>query len=153
MRSSTGTILRTTRGIVSFRSLWTGEQFAAPGYRFRSLEAPLDLSAAIYAATTGTVPDCFFTDEDMALLLIETNAPVMEAIRMVSAVLPTQPPTTEIAPGYEVPDYVEHVSNWAATAPVFADQPPTTAEVIDVLERAADTADNLAGTHPVRSAA
>ncbi|WP_448333534.1 DUF6197 family protein [Streptomyces sp. DSM 41534] len=146
MRSSTGTILRTTREVVSYYGIWTGEQFATNDGR-------LDLSAAIYRAVTGETPNCFLTDEDMALLLIETNAPVMEAIRMVSAVLPTQPCTTEISPGYEVPDYVEHVSNWAAAAPVFADQPPTTAEVIGVLTRAADTADNLAGISPVRSAA
>ncbi|CAM5507691.1 hypothetical protein SANTM175S_07219 [Streptomyces antimycoticus] len=84
----------------------------------------------------------------MALLLIETNPDVWDAIRMVSAVLPTQPCTTEITPGYEVPDYVEHVSNWAATAPVFADQPPTVSEVIGLLTRAADTADNLAAALP-----
>jgi hypothetical protein len=146
MRSSTGTILRTTRDIVSYYGLWTGEHFATPDGR-------LDLSAAIYRAVTGSTPNCFLDDEDMALLLIESNPDVIDAIRMVSAVLPTQPCTTEIVPGYEVPDYVEHVSNWASTAPVLAQQPPTVSEVIGVLTRAADTADNLAGTHPVRSAA
>ncbi|CAM5493484.1 MULTISPECIES: DUF6197 family protein [Streptomyces] len=141
MPSSTGTILRTTRQIVSYYGLWTGEQFATNDGR-------LDLCAAIYRAVTGSTPNCFLDDEDMALLLIETNPDVWDAIRMVSAVLPTQPCTTEITPGYEVPDYVEHVSNWAATAPVFADQPPTVSEVIGLLTRAADTADNLAAALP-----
>ncbi|MFD8626646.1 hypothetical protein ACFV4E_22645 [Streptomyces hygroscopicus] len=139
MPSSTGTVLRTTRDIVNYYGLWTGEQFATRDGR-------LDLSAAIYRAVTGQTPNCFLNDEDMALLLIETNPVVMEAIRMVSAVLPTQPCTTEVDPGYEVPDYVEHVSNWASTAPVFAEQPPTVSEVLGLLERAADTADNLATT-------
>lgn len=136
--SSTGTVLRTTRDIVNYYGLWTGDQFATNDGR-------LDLVAAIYRAVTGSTPNCFLTDEDMALLLIETNAVVMDAVRMVSAVLPTQPCTTEVAPGYEVPDYVEHVSNWACTAPVFSTRPPTVSEVIGVLDRAADTADALAG--------
>ncbi|GHJ34266.1 hypothetical protein TPA0910_86990 [Streptomyces hygroscopicus subsp. sporocinereus] len=141
MPSSTGTVLRTTRDIVNYYGLWTGEQFATRDGR-------LDLSAAIYRAVTGQTPNCFLNDEDMALLLIETNPVVMEAIRMVSAVLPTQPCTTEVDPGYEVPDYVEHVSNWASTASVFAQQPPTVSEVLGLLARAADTADNLATRLP-----
>lgn len=145
MPSSTGTILRTTREIVLYFGLWTGEQFA-------SHDGRLDLSAAIYRAVTGSTPNCFLTDEDMALLLIESNPDVIDAIRMVSAVLPTPPCTTEIVPGHEVPDYVEHVSNWACTTPVFADRAPTTSEVIGVLLRAADTADRLAAA-PTRIAA
>ena len=139
--SSTGTILRTAAQILNWSGLHTGDQFATNN-------GQLDVCAAIYRAVTGSTPNCFLTDEDMALLLIETNAVVMEAIRMVSAVLPTQPCTTEIAPGYDVPDFIEHVSNWACTAPVFSDQPPTVSEVLGVLRRAADTADNLTATLP-----
>lgn len=145
MPSSTGTVLRTTREIVNYYGLHTGEQFA-------SHDGRLDFAAAIYRAVTGNTPNCFLNDEGMALLLIETDAVVMEAIRMVSAVLPTQPSTTEVAPGYEVPDYVEHVSNWVSTRPIGATAPPTVSEILGLLERAADTADNLAAA-PLHNAA
>lgn len=143
--TSTGTILRTTREIVSYFGINTDDHFATNDGR-------LDLCAAIFRAHTGKTPNCFLTDEDASLLLIETNPAVMNAIRMVSTVLPTQPCVTEVAPGEEVPDYVEHVSNWAATAPVLGDRPPTVSEVIGVLTRAADKADDLAAT-PARTAA
>lgn len=142
MSSSTGTILRTAAQLLHEFGLHTGEQFADND------TGRLDVCAAIYRAVTGSTPNCFLTDEDMALLLIGSNPDVWDAIRMVSAVLPTPPCTTPIAPGYEVPDYVEHVSNWACTTPVFGDRPPTTAEVIGVLLRAASTADNLDVTFP-----
>jgi len=137
MPISTGTILRTAAQLLHEFGLHTGEQFADNN------TGRLDVCAAIYRAATGSTPNCFLTDEDMASTLIGSNPDVGDAIRMVSAVLPTPPCTTEVVPGYEVPDYVEHVSNWAATAPVLADLPPTVSEVMGVLERAADTADNL----------
>ena len=136
--TSTGTILRTTREIVSYFGLHTGEQFADPA------TSRLDFVAAIYRAATDTTPNAFTTDENKSLLLIEANTHVMDAVRMVSSVLPTEPCTTEVAPGHDVPDYVEHVSNWASTVPVFGDRPPTVSEVIGVLTRAADKADQLA---------
>lgn len=137
--TSTGTILRTTREIVRHFGLHTDEQFATNDGR-------LDLSAAVFRAVTGKTPNAFLTDEKYSLVLIEANPAVMAAIRIISLTLPTEACVTEIAPGYEVPDYVEHVSNWAATAPVFGDRPPTVEEILDVLARAADNADYLAAS-------
>jgi hypothetical protein len=139
--TSTGTILRTAAELLDHFGLWTGPQFAD------NRTGRLDICAAIYRAVTGSTPNCFVTDENNASTLIENNPDAYDAIKVVSAVLPTEPSTTDVGP-YEMTDYVEHVSNWAATTPVFGDRPPTTAEVIGLLLRAADTADSPAGPRP-----
>lgn len=114
--------------------LHTGDQFAAR-------HVGLDVCAAIYvAAENDTFPEEFTTDEVASIRLIESSADAMTAIRALSAVLDSEPCETEIAPGHTVPDYIEHVSNWAATAPIGATEPPTKEQVIDRILRAADIA-------------
>ncbi|TXS68897.1 hypothetical protein [Streptomyces sp. sk2.1] len=136
MASSTGTILRTTAHILSYYGLHTGKQFA-------SADGRLDICAAIFRATTGKTPNCFLTDEDTALLQIRMCEPAMDAIHMLSAILPTQPPTD---PDTSADDHIEHVTHWATT-PTWPDQqPPTTSEVIGAILRAAQTADTLTDT-------
>ncbi|MFC9891499.1 DUF6197 family protein [Streptomyces pilosus] len=135
--NGTDLILRETARIIDFRGLHTGAQFATNIGRRSSLEAPLDVCAAVYAATTGHVPDVFYTDEVASLTLIESNEQAMAAIRAISAALDSEPCETEIEPGTRVPDYIEHVSNWAATRAPFASAPPSTSEVIGRILRAA----------------
>lgn len=137
--TSTGLILRTAADILNYYGLHTGEQFATN-------TGSLDVCAAIYRAVTGSTPNCFLTDENDASTLIESNVDVFDAIKAVSAALPTEPSTTDVGPDRAMTDYVEHVSNWAATVPVFGDHPTTLSEVIGVLTRAADKADQLAAT-------
>ncbi|WP_406163952.1 hypothetical protein OG298_45345 (plasmid) [Streptomyces sp. NBC_01005] len=135
---STAEILRRTAGAISFFGLHTGEQFAA------SDSDALDVCAAIYlVAESGMLPAEFKTDENVSLAIIGASAPAMAAIRTLSGSLITPAPYTEIAPGLEIPDYIEHVSSWATTKHMFADRPPTVSEVIGALHRAAQAADAL----------
>jgi hypothetical protein len=112
----------------------TGEQFAA----FGTFGPLLDICAIAYMqAEGGTIPAEFYTDEVASLRLIESSAGAMAAIRALSDALDSEPCETEIAPGYTVPDYIEHVFNWTATAPIGENTPPSTAEVIGRILRAA----------------
>ena len=131
--NSTAADLREAARIIDFRGLHTGSQLAANSVRRSSLEAPLDICAALYASATGLVPAVFFTDECASLDLIEASDRAMDAIRAISAALDTEPCETNGRP-----DYIEHVSNWAATPPIGATEPPTTSEVIGRILRAAD---------------
>ncbi|MEU9849299.1 hypothetical protein [Streptomyces sp. NPDC047985] len=131
--SSTGTVLRTTAHILNYYGLHTGTQFA-------TVDGRLDITAAIFRAVTGRTPNCFLTDEDHSLLQIRMCEPAMDAIRMLSAVLPTQPPTD---PDTGLDDHIEHVTHWATT-PTWPDQnAPTTSEVIGAILRAAQAADAI----------
>lgn len=131
----TARILEQAACLISLCGLHTGDQFAAP-----NPHGPLDACAAIYIAAEkpGATPAEFYTDEVTSLALIEASADAMQAIRALSDALDTEPPTTEIVPGMEVPDHIDHVSNWAATTPPFANRPPTETEVIGRLIRTAE---------------
>lgn len=125
---------------ISRYGLHTGTQFAAPGP-----SAPMDICAVAYIVAEHWGPPAeFYTDEVASLALIQSSARAMAAIRAISNVLYSDVCETEIAPGETVPDYIEHVSNWAATAsPVPPKRPPTVSEVIGRILRAA----NHAQTH------
>jgi hypothetical protein len=104
------------------------------GDQFADRHTPaLDVCAAVYLAAEGALPGIFHTDEITSIDLIERSQPAMDAIRALSAALDTEPCETNGRP-----DYIEHVSNWAATRAPFSDAPPTTSEVIGRILRAAD---------------
>ncbi|MFI0156152.1 DUF6197 family protein [Streptomyces lydicus] len=130
----TADILRYAARILTERGLHTGDQFAAP-------DGSLDICAAIYIAAHGKQLRVFTFDEDLSIGFIECSAPAMAAIRAVSDHLDSTPCFTPIAPGVVVSDYIEHVSNWAATIPLFGTRQPTTAEVIGQLLHTADALD------------
>lgn len=132
--SETADILRYTGRIISERGLRTKRQFAGP-------DGSLILVAAIYVATHGKQPDVFEFDEDLSITFIASSPDAMQAIRAFSDALDTEPPVTEIAPGHEVPDYIEHVSHWAESGTAFCKRPPTTTRVMYQLNVAADTLD------------
>jgi hypothetical protein len=120
---------------ISRYGLHTGAQFAAPGPA-----APMDICAVAYiAAERCPPPPEFYNDEITSLTIIESSARAMAAIRAISDVLDSSVCETQVEPGTYVPDYIEHVSNWAATTPVGATQPPTVSEVIGRILRAANT--------------
>ncbi|PVC80562.1 hypothetical protein DBP19_36100 [Streptomyces sp. CS090A] len=129
--------LRRAAHLINHLGLHTGEQFAD-----RDTNA-IDVAAAIYVAAEGTGPDEFYTDENTSLEIIAASADAMAAIRVLSAAIGTEPCVTQIAPGHDVPDYIEHICHWAMTTPVFGTRPPATSEVIGVLLRAATAADAL----------
>jgi hypothetical protein len=133
--------------ILNFLGLHTGEQFAATD------SDALDVAAAIYFAAENSFPAEFSTDEATSLEIIAASAPAMLAIRALSDSLNTEACVTEIAPGHDVPDYIEHVCNWAATTPVFGTRPPSTSEVIGAILRAAQTAETLTPIPAQRTAA
>jgi hypothetical protein len=146
--NGTDLILTETARIIGFRGLHTGDQFAANTGRRACLDAPLDICAAVYLAATGNLPSEFFTDEVISLAIIGASAPAMAAIRAISDALDSEACETEIEPGTRVPDYIEHVSNWAATAsPIHPKRPPTVDEVIGCILRAAQAADQRTATH------
>ncbi|MEU7435698.1 MULTISPECIES: hypothetical protein [Streptomyces] len=130
----TAAILRYAARILTERGLHTGDQFAAP-------DGSLDICAAIYVAAHGKELKVFAFDEDYSIGFIECSAPAMAAIRAMSDHLDSAPCFTPIAPGVVVSDYIEHVSNWAATIPVFGTRLLTTDEVIGRILRTADTLD------------
>ncbi|WP_446458703.1 hypothetical protein [Streptomyces rochei] len=119
--------LHGTAYLLHHGGLHTGTQFASP-------QGPLDVCAAAYAITEGNLPDAFYEDEVTSIELIEASERAMAAIRAISHALDTAPCATDGGP-----DYIEHVSNWAATPPIGATQPPTTSEVIGRILRAADS--------------
>lgn len=127
----TAHLLRNAAHLINRRGLWRGDQLAGP-------DGQLDLAAAIYVAFTGYAPTVFHHDEPASLDLIASNPDVMAAIRHLSATIDH---LGGVAPGPRL-DYVEHVSQWAMTPPIGETIPPTVAEVIGRLLRAADQADN-----------
>nr|WSX25506.1 hypothetical protein OG690_38125 [Streptomyces tubercidicus] len=133
--SETADILRYAARIISERGLHTGPHFA-------HADGSLDICAAIYLAAYGKQPAEFETDEDYSTTLIELSYEARQAIKALSASLPTEPPTVESAPGYEEPSHLEHVSRWASTGQFPDEQPPTAAEVTDHLVRTADALDS-----------
>ncbi|MFJ3699576.1 hypothetical protein ACIPW9_36545 [Streptomyces sp. NPDC090052] len=133
MPDTTGHTLNDIAFHVYVHGLHTGTQFAQAGGRIPSL----DICAIAYLAAEGNVPTEFFTDEVASIRLIECSAGAMQAIRAISDALDTEPCTTEITPGVDIPDYIEHVSNWAATPPVGETTPPTAPEVTGRILRAA----------------
>ena len=146
MPSTAGTLRRAAH-LINHRGLHTGNQFADKATN------TADIAAAIFVAAEAHMPAEFYTDEVTSLEIIAASAPTMAAIRTLSDSLPTEPSYTEIVAGHQVPEYIEHVSNWAATTPVWGTRPPTTSEVIGALLRAAQTADALTTAPAQRLAA
>lgn len=140
---STYRVLRKMATVINTDGLHAGDQFAATnGYSDR-----FDICAlAFIVAEDRPAPMAFFTDEIASIRLIESSAPAMAAIRALSDALDSEVCETQIAPGVTVPDYIEHVSNWAATPPIGEITPPTTAEMIGRILRAADAARHAAPT-------
>ena len=130
---TTAEILVETAHIITVCGLHTGTQFAATD------SDAIDICAAVYMAAEGTCPSEFSTDEIASIAIIEASAPAMAAIRAISDVLDSSVCETEIEPDTYVPDYIEHVSNWAATAPIGATVPPTPDEVRARVLHAANT--------------
>ncbi|MBZ6211710.1 hypothetical protein KVH31_35015 [Streptomyces olivaceus] len=127
--NSTAADLQAAAYLIHHSGLHTGTHFANATDAYGAL----DVCAAVYAVAEGNIPNAFYDDECASLDLIEASDRAMDAIRAVSAALDTAPCETN-----GVPDYIEHVSNWAATPPIGATQPPTTSEVIGRILRAAD---------------
>ena len=130
--SATATILNGAVRALDYHGLWTGDHFAH--------RSGLSVTAAIYKAATGTVPEVFYTDDTQALALITADDRVMEAIAYLSLTLDTQPPTTD---GHD--DYIEHVEAWAARPAPGQRTPLATSMVIGRISRAAGVATTLAG--------
>lgn len=137
MPQTTAEALRRAADLIHADGLHTGNQF------MDQATGALDIAAAIYITAEGGIPDAFYTDEVTSLAIIGASAPAMAAIRTLSGSLITAPPYTQIVPGHNVPDHIEHVSNWASTTPTFGTRPPTVSEVIGALHRAAQAADAL----------
>ncbi|MGW7636042.1 DUF6197 family protein [Streptomyces decoyicus] len=130
----TADILRDTTWTIHTLGLRTGRHFLGP-------DGCLSIGAAIYVAAHGTIPAEFATDERISIAIITASAPAMQAIKTLSQHLDTQPNVDTIAPGYEVPDHLDHIEYWAAHGLFGSHQPPTADEVIDHLNATADALD------------
>ncbi|WP_329474195.1 hypothetical protein OIE75_41145 (plasmid) [Streptomyces sp. NBC_01723] len=127
---STRRVLRRMATVINTQGLHRGTQFASRGPMDQ-----LDICAIAYTvAEDRPAPAVFFADEVASLALIEASEPAMAAICAISAALDTEPCETD-----GEPDYIEHISNWAATRAPFSSAPPTVSEVIGRILRAADT--------------
>ena len=134
--NNTRFVLQKMATVISTQGLHTGSQFAVHGPMDK-----LDICAAAFiVAEDRPAPPEFFTDEIVSIAVIEASPRAMAAIRTISDVLDSDVCETEVEPGLYVPDYIEHVSNWAATAPIGEKTPPTTAEVVGRILRAANHA-------------
>ncbi|MGV9891667.1 DUF6197 family protein [Streptomyces sp. NPDC003395] len=132
---TTACILSQTAYVISRCGLHRGDQFAD------SHTPALDICAAVYLAAEGHIPTAFHHDEDASIRIIKASPTAMAAIKALSDALDSDPCETKDATGLYVPDYIEHVSNWAATAsPIAPKQPPTESEVIGRILRAANHA-------------
>ncbi|MFG2970866.1 hypothetical protein ACGFZS_47120 [Streptomyces sp. NPDC048288] len=130
-------VLQDMAAVIDIDGLHRGEQLAVRGYINR-----FDICAVAFGVAEGrysTPPAEFFTDELAAMTLIEASAGAMAAIKAISHVLDTHVDEEELAPGFFVPNYISHVSNWARTTPVGETRPPTATEVIGRILRAANT--------------
>jgi hypothetical protein len=129
-------VLQKMAAVISAQGLHTGNQFAAHGPMDK-----LDICAVAYiVAEQCTPPAVFFTDEVASLELIEASPRAMAAIKAISEVLESAPCETQNEAGLYEADYIEHVSNWAATPAPRETQPPTESEVIGRILRAANHA-------------
>lgn len=134
--------------VINIDGLHRGEQLGQRGHIDR-----FDICAHAYLlaewVSPRNVPAEFFDDELAAIRLIESSAGAMTAIRALSVSLYSHVDEEELAPGFFVPNYIAHVSNWARFGPPGSNQPPTVSEVIGRLHRAANTlAIQTAGTRP-----
>ncbi|TXS39664.1 hypothetical protein [Streptomyces sp. t39] len=133
---TTSRVLRTLATVIANAPLHRGDQFAQHG----PMDA-LDICAWAYCIAEDTPPPAeFFTDELASIRLIECSPGAMQAIKTISAVLDTHPADEQLDHGITVPNFLEHVSNWARTAPVRETKPPSVDEVIGRILRAADYA-------------
>lgn len=137
--NSTAQTLHAMAFYIDQYGLHTGDQFADNDQMFR-----FDICALAYIlGETSAWPPVFFTDETASIELIESSKPAMAAIRAISDSLDSEPCETNGRP-----DYIEHVSNWAATAPIGATEPPTVSEVIGRIRRTAEALEAAEKTIP-----
>ena len=101
----------------------------------------------MFHAVTGRAPHAFLDDPAYARLLIETNEPVMTALRWISRVLPTEAPDSGNGD-----DVIEHLAGWLTQRDPFLGRRPNTSDVLGILTRAARAADSTA-TVPAQRAA
>ncbi|MFG2359446.1 hypothetical protein [Streptomyces sp. NPDC048521] len=135
----TQNVLQDMAAVINIEGLHRGEQFGERGDIDR-----LDICAHAFLVAEWhgplRVPAEFFTDELASIRLIESSPGAIAAIRAISDALDSTVDEEELAPGFFVPNYISHVSNWVRTAsPVAPKRPPTTSEVIGRILRAANT--------------
>jgi hypothetical protein len=129
--------LQDMASVIAIEGLHRGEQLGERCYIDRFDIAALAYIVAEFIGPLST-PKEFFTDELAGIRLIESSAGAMAALRAISSVLDTPVTEEELAPGFFVPNYIEHVSNWARTAAPGDKQPPSNDEVIGRILRAAN---------------
>lgn len=91
---------------------------------------PAEFSITACLAQWGD-PDAYF----------RAHQPVMDAIRFLSVCVDGEP-NEDMATGE--PDYIDHLAWWPTYRPVDAQTPPSLGEVLDVMAKAADTAEQIA---------
>lgn len=123
--------------VIRIDGLHRGEQFGARGHIDR-----FDICAIAYIVAEWVGPHSyaseFFEDELGAIRLIESSAGAMAALRALSDALDSHVDEEEQAPGFFVPNYIAHVSNWVRFG-LPGSTPPSTSEVIARILRAANT--------------
>lgn len=131
--SSTGTVLNITAQLLTYFGL--DRELIA-----NAKTGQLSIEAAAYRAVTGSTPNAFHDHAVHADLLIQTDEKVMDALRWISAVLPTDAPHD---PATGIDDHLEHIRTWISEIDFYTQRQPNLSDVIGVLERAAQAADTL----------
>ncbi|MEV3996664.1 hypothetical protein AB0K62_13440 [Streptomyces halstedii] len=142
-RTSTGTVLSVAGQLLNYFSL---ERTTL----INDTREALSIEAALYRATTGNTPRSFTRDQAAADLLIETNETVRDALRWISAVLPTDAPHD---PATGIDDHLEHIRTWVSTPDFFTGRIPEVDEVLRVIARAQQAAESLTTCPAQRTAA
>ncbi|MFF6844696.1 hypothetical protein ACFY8X_38900 [Streptomyces tanashiensis] len=136
--SEAGLILRTTQQVMNDHGLLDPDLG-----NFADHDGRLDIAGAVFRAVTGRTPHTFLNDPAYAQLLIETNEPVMDALRWISRVLPTDAPDSGNGD-----DVIEHLAGWLSQRdPHLGHRRPNTNDVIGLLDRAARASEST-GTVP-----
>lgn len=113
------------------------------GRTYVDTDGRLCLVGSIYVGVTGHIPDVFGTDPKAATDLIEANPDVMAAVWAVSNAIGTDAPT-DSETGAPCP--IEHLWYWQLDRRIDTGKPPTPAETVGLLLRAANAEYARTGT-------
>ncbi|MGY0065151.1 hypothetical protein ACWY4P_53520 (plasmid) [Streptomyces sp. LZ34] len=140
--ATTSRLIRGARTLLAQRGIYT----QTPGYvgDDDSINIP---TAILLAHTQQALPPAEFT---RAACLAQQGDPdahfrarpaVMDAIRFLSACIDGEP-NDDMTTGQ--PDYIDHLAWWPTYRPIDAQTPPSLDDVLDLMRKAADTAEQIA---------
>lgn len=113
-----------------------------------ALTRQLDIGASAFHVVEGHTPPEFYSprlsDAANAINIIEASAGTMQLLAAIARVVPAPQRVTRLRDGHEVSDYLDTVTAWTTEGIPVGSPAPSVSEVIKVILRAADHADQAA---------